>query len=414
MSGGGQFLSCLGGEGHDSNLKKLEEESRKRRRFLNDLSLCREELKAEEANLDEKRRFLSDLPGRLAEVEKATLPLKDGFPRKLSASAERKRIADLAVDLPGPLYVLASQVQAFLDAYDERELRLEIVPPAVRVHCCEVSVEFCHLPRRDVVTVRASGEGIDEAFLLPNLFQEDFGEDSPNSANHHADHENDFTKARPYLWAQYLAGLHFLPNPKKTNVAQNCSSILKALKTRITSHRTLFRLSETLRSKPSQIPTHPSLPQDVFPVIKAPNTRLVFWDRVSNDKSLLGSDSPLSTHIYHVKLMRTFPVFEFYVKITSEYPRVPPRWFLPGGEEKTRTSLVGETSHLYDTNDALVASANTSFLEHRGELSDYILCHQLKFIMTYWEVNANPKSSDAIDREIVRMGRDRALRPRQH
>ncbi|KAL0042685.1 hypothetical protein WJX79_007704 [Trebouxia sp. C0005] len=88
-------------------------------------------------------------------------------------------------------------------------------PLAVKLHLLDLShtITFTYLPSLGVVTAEAGDQPGNE--LLAALFKDDSGKDTPNTANKHLD-DGSFvfdtkTTARPYRWAQWLAGLDFLP-----------------------------------------------------------------------------------------------------------------------------------------------------------------------------------------------------------
>eukprot|EP00586_Coscinodiscus_wailesii_P020480 CAMPEP_0172505366 /NCGR_PEP_ID=MMETSP1066-20121228/185898_1 /TAXON_ID=671091 /ORGANISM="Coscinodiscus wailesii, Strain CCMP2513" /LENGTH=613 /DNA_ID=CAMNT_0013281945 /DNA_START=194 /DNA_END=2032 /DNA_ORIENTATION=+ len=398
---------------HESNLKKLNFEVEERRRLLDKLTRRRDELSRDEASLRDKHKFLKELPSRLAAVEKATLPLQDYFATGAAAggscatgraaveiSSERKTRVRLAKDLSGALYTLCSQVQGFVDAFRDEEVVIGIgevssaeeeekgvfgksVTLEFRVAGCAaanvITLEFRHDGVRDIVTVLASGKGIDSDFLLYNVFPDDTGENTPNVANYSVGAECDGSKRRrrsygkPYLWAQYLAGLYFLPattssssnddpTEKLIKMGQNTAAILTQLKRRIRSHLTLYQTLRTLQNnKMDQIPISPQLanikifPTDTF------TTHVTSWTPLPSSHS--SSSSPPAKH-YRVKFKKhqSFHVFEACVKITPEYPAVAPFWTAVRGGN---TTLGGGSGTTTGSNAGTAdASSSTSFTKN--------------------------------------------------
>ncbi|DBB05940.1 TPA: hypothetical protein ACH3X3_009935 [Trebouxia sp. C0006] len=93
--------------------------------------------------------------------------------------------------------------------------RYQAFPLTVKLHLLDLShtITFAYLPSLGVVTAEAGDQPGNE--LLAALFKDDSGKDTPNMANKYLE-DGSFvfdTKviARPYRWAQWLAGLDFLP-----------------------------------------------------------------------------------------------------------------------------------------------------------------------------------------------------------
>ena len=149
---------------------------------------------------------------------------------------------------------------------------------AVGKDATSFAVRFSYLPVLGIVTVCPQA-GFPPC-LLVNLFPNDTGRDTPNPSNHHsraarASASGIFkfpsdVPCRPYLWAQWLAGLHF-PHAaevgggdgaaaefralggerEKGPIEPSTRAVMSALRSRLRTHASLAEQLRNLSSKGS-------------------------------------------------------------------------------------------------------------------------------------------------------------------
>ncbi|DBA72424.1 TPA: hypothetical protein ACH3X2_010455 [Trebouxia sp. C0005] len=239
---------------HKLMLKRLDHELHSRKQARQQLSELKARKDALQTNLGQKRKALTDLHKHAKHIKSSTQNVRKLLSLPDHNDQSQHQLAQL---LPLPLYFIYSQASAILDTLSTL-VRTEVVgskegaevelagdnknalqparkkqkrsasfvstsdhdhyqafPLAVKLHLLDLShtITFTYLPSLGVVTAEAGDQPGNE--LLAALFKDDSGKDTPNTANKHLD-DGSFvfdtkTTARPYRWAQWLAGLDFLP-----------------------------------------------------------------------------------------------------------------------------------------------------------------------------------------------------------
>ncbi|DBA90218.1 TPA: hypothetical protein ACH3X1_003517 [Trebouxia sp. C0004] len=239
---------------HKLMLKRLEHELQSRKQARQQLSELKARKDALHTNLGQKRKALTDLYKHAKHIKSSSQNVRKLLSLPDSNDQSQHQLAQL---LPLPLYFIYSQATAILDTLptlvrtevvgskEEAEVELagdskhalqpahkkqkrsasvgstsdndhyQAFPLTVKLHLLDLShsITFTYLPSLGVATAEAGDQAGNE--LLAGLFKDDSGKDTPNLANKHLE-DGSFvfdTKvtARPYRWAQWLAGLDFLP-----------------------------------------------------------------------------------------------------------------------------------------------------------------------------------------------------------
>jgi len=134
---------------HQAMMNRLQNEIHQRGTMERDLAQKQKELTSL-AGIEKKRaQFLNQLPDKLKDIEKASMPLQRWFqaqqqqqqqqqstfgveiPTGLSrhlthTSSEREARLELAKALPGPLYTLLVQLQNYIDDYPNQHMQLDV------------------------------------------------------------------------------------------------------------------------------------------------------------------------------------------------------------------------------------------------------------------------------------------------
>jgi THO complex subunit 5 len=275
-------------EQHTRMLARLAGELAERKRLQARVAELKRECDAlgkQNATLD---AFLGSLKGKLAGLADTSRPLQQfmALPHVTRPDAERTATSLL----PTPLYVLFAAGGGFREACD-RLLTVRVdgdVGLAAQFLACAdkplapfplsvtlvfqladptaaaaataatapppppslVPIRFAYLPALNIVTVTVTTTdgkpaGIGSQDVLVNLVPDDMGDVSPNPA-HHFDGQRRAIKfdatARPYRWAQWLAGLDFVPLARAEQQPDQRSSvatILTLLKQRLVARKSL-------------------------------------------------------------------------------------------------------------------------------------------------------------------------------
>jgi len=443
-----------------------------------------------ERESESKRRFLGNLPSQLEVLEKATLPLQEYL--KLQSS-ERKERFERAKKLSRPLYILCCQLVAYVDAFgndDETAMQVEVIdavqyeplnkgdtsdkgserhgakqmtdivslkdalqadPFAVQLklhltksnaqstnvaaHLFETEIRFQFLPKLNIVTAEAQGN----PRLLINLFPGDTGECLPNLSIYHDEALVNATSivtgieekfpGRPFLWAQWLGGLMFLPDCKEHSerLEPSTKAVIRQLQRRVRAQGVFNELLSSLASRPSLIPIHPSMSTDYFPNPGPDSATLVYWSeiqqpsRISQLLPLFGYKDDKARaaggrwcRYFRAKLQRrTDHVLTAFVEISSEYPAVTPRWLLQSPIRHDESILLASGQiPLHDNNMKLIetevnAEYSDLFIDDEEDTFDWILVHQLRKIMACWDALFDGPDHGSIAGVRVRRGRDR-------
>lgn len=268
------LLAAAHGDAHSEMLARLAHELSERKRLQARVA----ELKQECGELSQKNgsleAFLDSLKAKLAGLADTSRPLQQFMALPHATRPDSERTATSL--LPTPLYVLFAAAGGFREACDraltvrvdgdvgvaaqhvaDADAPLQPFPLAVTLVFqlgdaaapSLVPIRFSFLPSLDIVTVTvmsAAGKpaGVGAQDVLVNLVPDDKGDVSPNPA-HHFDSARRALKfdaaARPYRWAQRLAGLDFVQLVRGEQLDQRASvaAILSMLKQRLVTRAAL-------------------------------------------------------------------------------------------------------------------------------------------------------------------------------
>ena len=126
----------------------------------------------------------------------------------------------------------------------------------------ETVIRFQFITKLNIVTAKATGN----PRLLINLFPGDTGDSLPNLSTYHDLSLNahssiigsDEFSGRPFLWAQWLAGLLFLPDEQIERLEPSTKAVIRQLLRRVRAQGVLKDLLAALANRPNPIPIHPS------------------------------------------------------------------------------------------------------------------------------------------------------------
>jgi len=257
---------------HKKTLARLEWEFEQRKRLSEQCRTIDKKRESVTNEITKKQKHLENLFPRLNAILEATRPLQEELNLPLERIKFQKELAAL---LPDPLYILYSQMKAYIEACDssmevsiegrvedarnfgsklksgldeiledvdsesdveddyEVNKRVAIAsqevksdpqlikhPLRIQLKIDHVVVLFSYLSTLNIVTVdckstmkedNASGSLMDNLFTA--LFENDFGDESPNRANcfqsKSVGNFKSLELGKPYLWAQRLSGLDF-------------------------------------------------------------------------------------------------------------------------------------------------------------------------------------------------------------
>jgi hypothetical protein len=427
-----------------------------------------------ESENESKRQFLTSLPTQLELIEKATLPLQKYFKLRSSELKERfARAKQLSRPLYILCSQLAAYVEyakddegtemsvEVLDAvqYDQQKkvndtgrdnvedqpeneqqnesanLKdiLQADPLAVMLKLrrtkdigqtsfttshFEIEIRFQFIPKLNIVTAEAVGN----PRLLINLFPGDTGETFPNLSIYHDESlvDDQITSilfgswdefpGRPFLWAQRLAGMMFLPEMRERNerLEPSTKAVFRQLHRRVRAQAVLRDLLSALSSRPCPIPVHHSMGSDWFLTRGPDSAALVYWSEVQQSSKichllpLFGYEDQKTQAVqgrwcryFRAKLQRrTDHVLTIFVEIPPDYPARPPRWLLQSPisaqrQDESAVSLSGQMPQ-HDKNMKLIEmEVNTEYsdliVDEEEETFDWILVHQLRKIMACWD-----------------------------
>ena len=406
-------------------LTKLHKEINLRGNLERDAMQAQKELLEKQKALEQNQEFLAELPKKLEQMERASLPLQRLFQNSAGTSVsrigtERKKRLDMARSLPGPLYTLFVQLQSYLDTSPGEGFSVDVVkksvPPATdetkawfqpESHSVQlqmslpnlikdsrnkhVTIEFVYLPKLHFVTAQASGSSdkVDLASLLVNAFPGDDGTMIWSAESVHLKAAAPFSMpGRPYHWCNYLAGVD-LPSsydPLSTK------AVMKELRRRLEANTTLTSLLSTFeKRKPDPIPVHHSW-MSVSESSFSPTAKLTGWT-VDGDAN---HDSAHEKSFIATIRRKTSTMKATVTVDLSRYPSLPPTWSLTSGEESwgelhgSVASLEAGTSPLYDNvlgQIERVVNVELDDLVKKDVEETYywVLAHQLHKIIQLWD-----------------------------
>lgn len=185
-------------ESHEAILRTLNQEINRRGNLERDTNQLESKCEEKRAELNQKKKFVKELPKKLETIEKASLQLQNFFGLQNKIGTDRKKRLDLCKSLSGPIYNLFCQFQAHVDIHNDAAA-LEIsrkkdgpssvslafaLPEASAKNSSKsnsgnkrVTIEFAHIEQHQVVVAKAFGaaDKISTKVLLHYLFPNDDG-----------------------------------------------------------------------------------------------------------------------------------------------------------------------------------------------------------------------------------------------
>ena len=337
------IISFLGADPSDPTrktaiLQKLHQEIAAKTLLETELKKTQHQATALKQALATKRKLLQELPLKLQEVERASLPLqkfcKSSRIASTKLSTRRRTRLDLAKSLSKPLYTLYHQLESYIDdeasdsifklkiSIDSKAVLLQIPIPVLSADgTCSTSskkkvatLQFEYLKKLDVVTAHAHTDH-DMAHVIDELFPGDTGEfhGPPESV------KSEKMTGKPYSWCNYLAGLHFSPHEQEASKRHlSTRVILSSLTNRVRATATLSFLLHSLARKPLTIPL--------------PASRKQFYENINNSSSAAKlsswteqeSDGKKRVFAATFKRKSSTLVVQVHINV-ARYPAIPPR-----------------------------------------------------------------------------------------
>ncbi len=310
----------LGNEWKDSSQRKsivakLNQEVATRKQLKAELNRLKREQKSKQDELVSRQKLLKDLPSKLADVERASLPLQKFCQKqsslmkaspKLGTTKRRARL-DLAKELPKALYTVFHQLQSCLDIFETNNASLQGMPidalPSVEIQTNAVVAlkvpiptlsqagEISYKPKKQAsilfhynatldLVLASCGTDYDMGQgVMDELFPGDTGEYNTSNKTICATTERTSSSSsssssssttttistfvgKAYQWCNYLGGLHIAPSHQSAAKRYASSRvILKALMRRVRATATLSWMVHGLSRKPTManLPRHAAL-----------------------------------------------------------------------------------------------------------------------------------------------------------
>ncbi|KAG7360580.1 Fms-interacting protein [Nitzschia inconspicua] len=352
-------------------VEKLNQELQKRQTLEKQLQHFNDELQTKHELLRAKQRLLQGLPAKLAEMEKASLPLQKFFHSTLPVTpklvgSRREERLDLAKQLPKALYTLYHQLQSCLDVLGLQQQEkdtgtvknnqlvsaeslpaLEIFSDTTNTNNGDMAVSLkvpvptisdggtvSYHPKKymtvtfryspDMVTASGSND-FDMGSVIEELFPGDVGEWSPPingaaaaSAAAILNYSNHIGK--PYQWCNYLAGLHIAPSeqmPAKMHTSTKV--IVLALIKRVRATATLSWILAALSRRTHPLPQHHAMIAKQHEHIAALSSssskvKLTSWILLSNTETASNEDVHDDNTNYDEKHCRTVRSYKVTLK----------------------------------------------------------------------------------------------------
>jgi Fms-interacting protein/Thoc5 len=402
---------------------QLNQELQARQSLEQQLDQATKQLQARKDLLAAKGKLKKELPSKLADMEKASLPLQKFCQKSLQVtpklSSQRRDRLDLAKRLPKALYSLYHQLQSCLDLLALGETphiapeslpKLEISLDASNVIMTAVilkipvptvsegggvayrpkqsmTVRFRYISSSDMVTALAS-QDFDMGSILGELFPGDTGEWMPNAAMSSTTTLDVNDLGTPYRWCNYLAGLHIAPaeqTPPKMHISAKI--VVLALIKRVRATAALSYILPALLHRPHPLPIHDQMKAKWqqegrnHELSKIKLTSFVLDD----------SSAERKPHIrcYKITLKLGSATLKARVAINmARYPSVPPIWKIGDLESKSSSSL--ESLQLYDETvvqleNHVNRNVNQMVLPADATTYEWILAQQLVELVDQWE-----------------------------
>jgi hypothetical protein len=324
-------------------LQKLHQEIAAKALLETEMKKTQHRAAALKQALETKRKLLQELPLKLQEVERASLPLqkfcKSSGIASTKLSTQRRARLDLAKMLSKSLYTLYHQLESYIDdgslvesannslfklkiSIGSKAVLLQIPIPVLSADgtCSTFSkkkvatIQFEYLKELDVVTACAHTDH-DMAHVVDELFPGDTGEfhGSPVPV------ESEKTSGKAYSWCNYLAGLHFSPQEQEaTKRYLSTRVILTSLTNRVRATATLSFLLHSLTRKPQMIPL--------------PASRKQFYENnnINSAAKLFSWTEQVSTskeRVFAATFKRKSSTLAVQVHVNvARYPAIPPHY----------------------------------------------------------------------------------------
>jgi hypothetical protein len=456
----------LGGDPKNPNERtnivlRLNQEVANRQRLAKEGSTWRQTLAQAKKIKAAKTKLIGDLPQRLAEMEKASLPLQKFCQKSLDVTqklgTQRRQRLDHAAMLPKALYTLFYQLHASLDiivsaasvvselektgvVFESDSLPvvdvslaegtsaavvLEIPIPTIRdlgtvtyQPKTTAAISFQYNDQADMVFARCTTSENDAGSLISELFPGDTGEWNPHNTQDGTTPpigSNISSKARPYHWCSYLAGLHVAPGEQiASKMHLSAKVVIDALMRRSRAMATLKLILECLSIKSHPIPVHSSMKTRFESGGGSSNgntLKIAKWTAVDRPKEADASNSSSKIRIYEATLKDTSSLntekgLMVRIRINmARYPSIPPQFQIastqqqqqlsqsPSWEQPEEVSLMSLQSGrtpLYnellarlekhvnrDVHQLVTSSDETSY--------DWILAHQMAELAKSWK-----------------------------
>jgi hypothetical protein len=393
-------------------LQKLHQEIAAKTLLETELKMTQHQVATLKQILATKRKLLQELPLKLHEVERASLPLQKFCQSSRIASTklstQRRARLDLAKSLSKPLYTLYHQLESYLGdgrimESDKSIFKLKIstgigskavvllqipIPVFSADGTCSTSsskkvatLQFEYLSELDVVTAHAHTDH-DMGHVIDELFPGDTGEfhGPPEQEPVPVPVPVDIEKlhGKPYSWCNYLAGLHFSPQEQEASKRYlSTRVILTSLTNRVRAMATLSFSLNSLARKPQMIPL--------------PASRRQFYENSNNSAAKLSSwteqESAGKERVFGATFKRKSSTLAVQVHVNvARYPAIPPHCtFAQTNVQESLTSPL-----LFDAPLAELerhVHQNVSQFVHDDEETtyDWILTLQLAEIGKGWE-----------------------------
>lgn len=427
---------------------RLNQEVADRQKLSEEVGRWRQALMQAKKIKTAKSKLLGDLPHRLAEMEKASLPLQKFCQKSLDVTqklgTQRRQRLNLAATLPKALYTLFYQLQACLDIM----ITAASVSDPGKAGLGRESLPVVNVPAQEVPSTSQSSSAVvlevpiptiwdsgtvvfsvrntatitfeysDEAdmvfascvtdngigSLISELFPGDKGEWTPFESDRQDAATLTGTKininARPYHWCNYLAGLHIAPGEQSASkMYLSAKVVIDALIRKSRAMATLQLILECLSVKSHPIPVHMTMKTRFEP--GGSNTvRLVKWTAVVPAKDADSSNIRIFDAMFKDTGSSTTDK-DLTVRIcidVARYPSVPPQFKIVSKQSQSSLdqpegplgSLQSGQTPLYNESLArLQKHVNrdvNQLVTSSDETSyDWILAHQMAEMAKTWK-----------------------------
>ena len=433
---------------HKNVMDRLTQEIEERKKLQEELENFQTECIRIEKDTSKKTSFLKSLPNQLKQIERSTLPLEKQFDmNKMFTGTLRKQRYEKASKLDAPLFTLCCQLEAYSDAFDDRtsvniistsstltrnssckrgrhneetlmgeySICLNIKSPAEDQTSSQCSIFFHSVPSMNIVTVHCS----EDPMLLDNLFPGDDGRDIPNLSHHHLGINSlDSIHGKPYKWAQWISGYKFLLNnsPSLANHLEiEISAVMKQLLRRLKTRYVLKNIITSLGKLPSPtvFPIHETMRTFFADLQQNNSSSLVSWNEVTDQTEKLEvKDDALGENVgsgsyYKASVRRENQFLDLIVKISCAYPVVAPKWMIKNRVKSSQAEMLSFEVHNYICEIETLVNAQYMSLIAKSEgqphldCMDYMLSHQLRFIVAAFDELGNGKTSPMMWRKAI-------------